>query len=101
MYTPSHFEENRIEVLHEFVHAHPFGLLVTHGGSAGLEANAIPFLLDRGAGPKGTLLAHVARGNPVWRNVASGSEVLMAENSSLENVSKRPTTARPSPFSMK
>ena len=76
MYVPSHFEENSIEVLHDFVHAHPFGLLVTSGGALGLQANAIPFLLDRNAGPKGTLLAHVARSNPVWRDVAPGSEVL-------------------------
>ena len=70
MYLPSHFEENRIDVLHDFVHAHPFGLLVTSGGPLGLEANSIPFLLERENGPKGTLLAHVARGNPVCARTA-------------------------------
>jgi predicted FMN-binding regulatory protein PaiB len=29
MYLPKHFEETRVEVLHELIHAHPLGALVT------------------------------------------------------------------------
>jgi transcriptional regulator len=77
MYLPSHFEENRAEVLHELVRAQPFGLLITTGGPLGIEANAIPFLVDADVGPHGTLVGHVARGNPVWRHTPAGSEALV------------------------
>jgi transcriptional regulator len=66
MYLPAHFDESRPEVLHGLVRSHPLGLLVTHGAS-GLQANPIPFLIDTQRGPHGTLRAHVARANPVWR----------------------------------
>jgi len=67
MYAPSHFEESRVDVLHELIRTQPLGLLVTQGAS-GLAANSIPFLVDAGPGPFGTLRAHVARANPVWRD---------------------------------
>ncbi|BBP97873.1 transcriptional regulator [Burkholderia sp. SFA1] len=76
MYLPAHFEENRAEVLHALIAAHPFGALVTHG-AAGLDANHVPFEFDAAAGAQGTLRAHVARANPVWREVARGDEVLV------------------------
>ena len=76
MYLPRHFEENRIEVLHELMRTHPFGLLITQG-EAGIEANALPFLVDPARGSQGTLLAHVARANPVWQELSEGAEVLV------------------------
>jgi len=69
MYLPSHFEETRREVLDAFLRSHPLGLLVTQG-AAGLEANALPFLFDAERGPHGTLRAHGARANPVWREAS-------------------------------
>lgn len=75
MYLPTHFEERRPALLHGLVQREPLGLLITHG-PGGLQANPVPFLLDTGAGPHGTLRAHVARANPVWRE-AGGSEVLV------------------------
>jgi transcriptional regulator len=75
MYRPAHFEENRPEVLHTFITAHPLGQLVTHG-PGGLDANPVPFELDATAGPHGTLRAHVARANPVWQ-LARDTEVLV------------------------
>lgn len=75
MYLPRHFEENRIEVLHELMRTHPFGLLLTQG-EHGIEANAVPFLLDPAHGSKGTLLGHVARANQVWQQ-AHEAEVLV------------------------
>ena len=44
----------------------PLGAWVCQGRT-GLIANHVPFLLDRSRGPLGTLVAHVARANPVWR----------------------------------
>ena len=76
MYVPPHFDEARTEVLHDLIRRHPFGTLVTHG-AGGLDANHIPFELLPGQGALGTLSAHVARANPLWREVADGDEVLV------------------------
>ena len=38
MYLPKHFEETRVEVLHELIHAQPLGALATLAAS-GLDAN--------------------------------------------------------------
>lgn len=76
MYLPAHFEETRPEVLHRLLRSHPLGLLVTLG-SAGMEANATPFLLDPDRGPHGTLRAHVARANPVWREAHTDVDSLV------------------------
>lgn len=76
MYLPPHFEENRPDELHQFISAHPLGSLVVNGPS-GLDANHIPFLLDAPSDEPKRLLAHVARANPVWQDVPSGSQVLV------------------------
>ena len=70
MYLPPHFEESRLDVLHEAVRANPFGSLVTLT-DGGLDANHIPFEIDPAPAPFGTLRAHVARANPVWRDFVS------------------------------
>lgn len=74
MYNPAQFEETRPEILHALIAAHPFGALVTIGPK-GLTADHVPFELDQSRGALGTLRAHVARANPVWRD-AGGAEVL-------------------------
>lgn len=76
MYLPAHFEESRPEVLHELIARHPLGVLITHG-EGGLDANHMPFELDPATGSQGMLLAHVARANPVWRELRDGDEVLV------------------------
>jgi len=76
MYLPSHFEETRIEVLHDLVRQHPLGSLVTLG-SQGLNANHIPFEIDGAPAPYGTLRGHVARANPVWRDHSRDTEALV------------------------
>jgi transcriptional regulator len=75
MYLPAHFEETRVETLHELIRAHPLGALVTLT-PAGLAADHIPFEVDPDPAPFGTLRAHVARANPVWRE-AGDREVLV------------------------
>ncbi len=75
MYVPAHFEEKRTEVPHDLISGHPFGILVTHCGD-GLDANHLPFGLDRERGPLGVLYAHVARANPVWQTVTDGDDAL-------------------------
>jgi transcriptional regulator len=66
MYLPAHFKEERLPVLYGLVRSHPLATLVTLGAE-GLTANHIPLLLDPERGEHGTLVGHVARANPVWR----------------------------------
>lgn len=76
MYLPSLFTETDLATLHDLIRAHPLGMLVTHTHD-GLDANHVPFLLDEGRSEAGVLVAHVARANAVWRDVADGDEVLV------------------------
>jgi transcriptional regulator len=76
MYQPPHFREDRIEVQHDLVRAHPLGLIIT-AGPAGLMANPIPFLIDAAASERGTLRCHVARANEQWRELARVEECLV------------------------
>jgi transcriptional regulator len=76
MYQPPAFREDRIEVQHQFIRAHPLGLLIT-AGPAGLLANLFPFLLDSEGTDKGTLRLHMARANPQWRELEAVEECLV------------------------
>jgi transcriptional regulator len=74
MYLPADFTETRRPVLHALMSAHPLATLVAvtpHG----LVANHIPLLLDP-AGEGAALRGHIARANPLWKELADGSEVL-------------------------
>ncbi len=66
MYLPSHFEETRVDVLHALLRERPLGLLITTAAD-GPVADPVPFLLQPGPTPLGTLVGHVARANPLWR----------------------------------
>lgn len=76
MYDVQAFREERVEVLHALIKAHPLATLVTTTAH-GLEANHIPLLIDPEPAPYGTLRGHVARGNPIWRTFNADSEVLV------------------------
>lgn len=76
MYIPPHFAETRPEALHRIIRDHPLGGLVVQG-EMGLDADHLPFELDAAKGPHGTLLAHVARANPLWQRCANGSQVMV------------------------
>jgi len=75
MYTPKHFAEPRTDVLHDLIRSHPLATLVTLS-SNGLNANHIPLHLSDQPGPFCTLNGHVARGNPIWHDIAKDVEVL-------------------------
>jgi transcriptional regulator len=66
MYIPSHFREERVDVIQELIRRHSLATLVTMSPT-GLTANHIPMLLEQAPAPHGTLRGHVARANPVWR----------------------------------
>lgn len=76
MYVPPHFAEPDRDVLHDLIESNALGVLITNGQN-GLDANHIPFDLDRSTGENGTLRCHVARNNPVWQDIATGDEVLV------------------------
>ncbi|HZR02193.1 MAG TPA: FMN-binding negative transcriptional regulator [Burkholderiales bacterium] len=76
MYLPEHFEQKDIHELHRIIVEHPLGVLVLNGPN-GLDANHLPFELERGTGECGQLLAHVARANPVWQEISDGQEALV------------------------
>jgi transcriptional regulator len=76
MYQPPHHREDRLEVQHALIRAHPLGTLVTMSKS-GLVANALPFILDAARGTYGTLQAHLARANTQWRDFDPGVDALI------------------------
>ncbi|TKC79913.1 FMN-binding negative transcriptional regulator [Trinickia terrae] len=77
MYMPPQYEEARPELLHQLIADHPLGALVTVGPD-GLDANHVPFeFVPSGDGPLGTLRAHVARANPLWREATERPDALV------------------------
>jgi transcriptional regulator len=70
MYVPAAFAEPDLTRLHDFIERHSFGLLVSQVDALPF-ATHLPFLLDKTAGPQGTLVGHVARANSQWREAAS------------------------------
>lgn len=70
MYVPRHFEERDPAVMRALMASHPLGTWVVHADGE-LVVNHIPFMLDPARGEFGTLVAHVARANPVWQMLAA------------------------------
>lgn len=76
MYNPKHFVEPDVQALHALMREYPFATLVTRS-AGGLDANHVPFVVDPEPAPFGTLRAHVARANPVWREVGEEPSALV------------------------
>ena len=76
MYIPKANEETRCDVMHALIQAHPLGVWVSIGKGE-LIANHIPFDLDPARGEFGTLVGHVARANPIWRESPSAVPALV------------------------
>jgi transcriptional regulator len=78
MYNPAHFEETRIDVIHDVMRNHPLATIIymndintNTGTSTGLVGNHIPLMIDTKRDVNhvnGTLMGHVARANPIWKN---------------------------------
>jgi transcriptional regulator len=75
MYVPAHFEQPNIEVMHALIRARPLATLVTMTAN-GIDANHIPLHLAIEPLPFGVLRGHVARSNPIWRDLAANTETL-------------------------
>lgn len=76
MYIPKDFAVADQAALQDLIDDYSFGQLVATLADGTLEAAHVPFLLDRARGPQGTLLAHVAKANPICAALAAGREVL-------------------------
>ena len=63
MYVPSHFAEDRIDILHDAMRHVGLATLVSMTAD-GLIASHIPMLIDPNPAPYGTLIGHLARPNP-------------------------------------
>jgi transcriptional regulator len=75
MYTPKHHDEPDLAKLHALIRTHALGVwVIQHDGE--LIANHLPFDIDSTRGEFGTLVTHVARANPVWKMLASGTPSL-------------------------
>ena len=76
MYIPEHFRETRIEVMRALVERYSLGTLIAVGAH-GIDANHIPMQWLAGTdGGLGLLRGHIARANPMWRQLAAGAPVL-------------------------
>ncbi|MCW4463780.1 FMN-binding negative transcriptional regulator [Sphingomonas sp. BT-65] len=75
MYRPPAFREDRLDILHDAIRAHPLGTLIT-GGPSGLIANVLPFSLR--ADPGGDVLrAHLAKANEQIVDLRAGTPALV------------------------
>lgn len=76
MYTPTHFEQPRIDAMHALMRAYPLATLITQG-PGGLCANHIPMHLSEAPPPNGLLSCHVPRANSVWHEAGASMEALV------------------------
>ncbi len=75
MYQAPAFAEERVDVMHALIRAHALTTLVVCVDGVP-DANHLPLLLDPRPAPYGTLRGHVARANPLWRQLADGRQAL-------------------------
>jgi transcriptional regulator len=74
MYTPKHNQLDDPAALLAYMRAYSFAALAT-AGAGGLTATHLPFVIEEEGG-RITLLAHMARANPQWRDFAAGTDAL-------------------------
>ena len=74
MYLPDHFRVEDRGRLFDIIRRNPLAMLAT-SGPGGLLVNAVPMLLDE---QRNVLRGHVARANPVWRDLEQGIECVAA-----------------------
>jgi len=74
MYVPKHNQNEDRAALLAYMRAYSFASLTTCG-PGGLMATHLPFVIEEEDG-RMTLLAHMARANPQWRDFAAGGDAL-------------------------
>jgi len=76
LYTPPSFREEDPAVLHDLIRRNNFGILFS-SGDQGLVGTHLPFSLDVAGDGSATLVSHMARANPQWRDLRPDAEVLV------------------------
>jgi transcriptional regulator len=76
MYMPERFREDDLPTLQALMRDYSFATLVTrHEGVP--FASHLPLIREADEGPYGTLLGHMARANPQWRDFEESQDVLV------------------------
>ncbi|MEC5214600.1 transcriptional regulator [Polaromonas sp. CG_9.5] len=81
MYCPTHFEEQRSDVLLDLIAQHPLATIVTQS-NGGLVADHIPLLYQKNGDLPGTLIGHVAKNNPLWQAASEHEHLLIFQGAS-------------------
>lgn len=74
MFQPPVFQENRQDVMHELIVAHPFATVVAYA-TGGLSADHVPLVL-KSCSDASCLQGHIAVNNPLFRETQGAFEVL-------------------------
>jgi transcriptional regulator len=76
VYIPAHFNEDRVEVLHDLIRSSGLVTLVSMTAD-GMIASHAPLMLDPDAGRFGTLYGHLAKANPHARAALDSVQTLV------------------------
>jgi transcriptional regulator len=76
MYVPVHFNEPRIDVLHDLIRAGGLATMVSMTAE-GMIASHLPLMFDPEPAPYGTLIGHLAKANPHARAADPGVQTLV------------------------
>lgn len=76
MYTPSSFKEENPDILFDLIEEHNFGIIFSQHKDQP-EATHLPFLVHKGKGKHGTLIAHFAKANKHWKKLDEAKDVLV------------------------
>lgn len=76
MYIPSAFAQTDTAQIAQFIDQHPLAALVGQVDGR-IVAHHLPFMRTAGLAPGERIVAHAARGNPIWQLGESRAEVLL------------------------
>lgn len=76
MFSPQSFKETRIDVLHQLIKSNSLGVLAAIVDDE-IVVNHVPFLLEKTKNEFGTLQCHVAKANPVWKDLSKQKEIVV------------------------
>lgn len=76
MYIPGYFELEDREWCFDLIRDNSFAQLITIDDKNIPFVTFLPFMVDAQRGPSGSLIGHMARGNPQWRHFREGQLVL-------------------------
>ncbi len=76
MYMPKAFREEDRAALHALIRDYSFATLITQHDGAPF-ASHLPMVLHSDTGPHGTLVGHMARANPQWRDFDATQDILV------------------------